>query len=117
MIIKDQRRGTIGILSLSGSFVGRSDVSDFEQAVFGLLKEEIVCIVLDLSELKFIASAGLGAMISAMVSVGRREGALKLAAIHGDVSRTIRSMHLDQVFEVYDTVDQAEASVGKRARD
>jgi len=112
--LKEQRRGTIGIINLNGSFVGRADVSVFEQAIFGFLKDEITCIVLDLSALKFIDSAGLGAMISAMVSVGRREGALKLAAIQGDVQRTVKSMHLDQVFEVYDTVDRAEASYGKR---
>lgn len=116
MTIRQQRRGTIGILSLNGSFIGRSDVSVFEQAVFGLLKDEIICVVLDLSGLKFIDSAGLGAMISAMVSVGRREGALKLAALQGDVQRIVRSMHLDQVFEVYDALDQAEASFGKSVR-
>jgi anti-sigma B factor antagonist len=114
--IKEQRRGKIGILSLRGSFVGRSDVSVFEQAIFGLLRDDILYVVLDLSPLKFIDSAGLGAMISAMVSVGRREGALKLAAVQGDVQRIVKNMNLDQVFELYDTVDQAEASFGKKAR-
>ena len=114
--IKEQRRGKSGILSLRGSFVGRSDVSVFEQAIFGLLRDDILYVVLDLSPLKFIDSAGLGAMISAMVSVGRREGALKLAAVQGDVQRIVKNMNLDQVFELYDTVDQAEASFGKKAR-
>ena len=117
MTISEQRRGKICILRLKGSFVGRSDVSLFEQAIFGLLKDEILYVILDLSALKFIDSAGLGAMISAMVSVGRREGALKLAAIQGDVQRIVKSMHLDQVFDVYDTVGQAEASFGRKVRD
>lgn len=114
--IGDERRGNIGILSIKGSFAGRPGVSFFERALFGLLKDDIIHIILDLGELKYIDSAGLGAMISAMVSVGRKDGALKLAAVRGDIQRIVHSMHLDQVFELYDTVDQAEASFGKRGR-
>jgi anti-sigma B factor antagonist len=114
--INEERRGKVGILSLGGSFTGKPGVASFERAIFDLLKDDIVCIVLDLAELKFIDSAGLGAMISAMVSVGRREGALKLAALGGDVHRIMTSMHLDQVFELCKTVDEAEASLVKRGR-
>ena len=110
MTISEEQRGKIGILRIVGSFTGRSCVTMFEQAIFNLLKHEIICIVLDLSQLKSIDSSGLGAMISAMVSVGRREGALKLAALEGNINRVVKSMHLDQVFEVHRTVEEAEAS-------
>jgi anti-anti-sigma factor len=114
--ISDERRGKLGILSIKGSFVGRPGVSFFERALFGLLKDDIIYIILDLGELKYIDSAGLGAMISAMVSVGRKDGALKLAAARGEIQRIVKNMHLDQVFELYDTVEQAEASFGKRGK-
>jgi anti-sigma B factor antagonist len=114
--IGEERRGKIGILSLRGSFAGKPGASFFERTLFDLLKDDIICIILDLAELKFIDSAGLGAMISAMVSVGRKEGALKLAAVRGDVQRIVKSMHLDQVFELYETVEQAEASFSRKAR-
>lgn len=116
MTISEERRGNIGILSIKGSFAGKPGASFFERTLFDLLKDDIVCIILDLGELKFIDSAGLGAMISAMVSVGRKEGALKLAAVRGDVQRIVTSMHLDQVFELYETVEQAQTSFGKRSR-
>ena len=116
MTITDERRGAICILNLKGSFVGRPAVSIFERAIFDLLRDELTHIILDLSELKFIDSSGLGAMISAMVSVGRKEGALKLAAVQGEVQRIVKSMNLDRVFDVYDTVDRAEASLVKREK-
>ncbi len=116
MIINEERRGKVGILSLRGSFTGRPGVDSFERAIFGLLRDDIISIVLDLGELKFIDSAGLGAMISAMVSVGRKEGALKLVAPGGDVYRIMKGMHLDKVFQLYETVDEAEASLVKRGR-
>ncbi len=116
MTISEERRGKIGILSLRGSFAGRPGATFFERALFDLLKDDIICIVLDMTQLKFIDSAGLGAMISAMVSVGRKGGALKLAVLQGEVLRVVTGMHLDQVFELYETVEQAEASFGKKGK-
>ena len=113
MTITEERRGTIGILSLKGVFVGMSGVSVFERAIFDLLRDNLTQIILDLGELKFIDSAGLGAMISAMVSVGRRDGALRLAAVRGDVQNIVKRMNLDQVFEIYESVARAEASFDK----
>jgi anti-sigma B factor antagonist len=114
--INEKRRGNVGILSLQGSFSGKPGVAVFERAIFDLLRDNVVCIVLDLADLRFIDSAGLGAMISAMVSVGRRDGALKLAALGGDVHKVMTSMHLDQVFELCKTVDEAEAVLVKREK-
>lgn len=116
MTIGVERRGKIGVLSLTGSFAGKTGASLFEQALFELLEDDIICIILDLGELKFIDSSGLGAMISAMVSVGRKEGALKFAVVRGDVRRVVKGMHLDQVFELYETVNQAQASFGQRGK-
>jgi anti-sigma B factor antagonist len=116
MTIYEERRGSVGILSLNGSFVGKSGASLFERAVFGLLKDDCTSIILNLAELKFIDSAGLGAIITAMVSVGRRDGALKLAAVRGEVQNTVTGMHLDQVFELHDSVEQAVASYIKKGR-
>ena len=116
MTISEERRGNIGILSLRGSFAGKTGAPFFERALFDLLKDDIICIILDLGELTFIDSAGLGAIISAMVSVGRKEGTLKLAAARGDVLRIVKSMHLDQVFGLYDTIELAQASFGKRSK-
>ena len=116
MTIYEKRRGSVGILSLNGSFVGKSGASLFERAIFGLLKDDCTSIILDLAELKFIDSAGLGAIIAAMVSVGRREGALKLAAVRGDVQKTVTGRHLDQVFELHASVEQAVASYVKKGK-
>lgn len=116
MNITERRHGKIGVLSLRGSFAGRPDVSVFEQAVFGLLKDKIHFVILDLSHLTFIDSAGLGAMISAMVSVGRQEGALTLAGVQGELQRIVSHMHLDRVFEVFETVEHAEASIAKKVK-
>ncbi len=114
MTITDERHGEIGILNLRGNFVGGPAVEVFERAIFNLLRDELTQVILDLSGLKFIDSSGLGAMISAMISVGRKDGALKIAAVQGETQRILKSMNLDRVFDVYDTIDRAEMSFGKK---
>jgi anti-sigma B factor antagonist len=112
LTVTEEHHGKVTILRLAGGFVGRANVSLFERAIFDHLKKDVLWIVLDLAELKHVDSAGLGAMISAMVSVGRKGGGLKLAAASGDVQRIIKNMHLDQVFDIHSTVQRAEASIG-----
>jgi len=109
-----EQRGLISVLNLKGTFVGRPAVSVFERAVFDLLREDQTQIILDLSGLRFIDSAGLGAIISAMVSVGRKEGALKLSSLQGDVRDIVSRMNLNKVFEIHDTIADAETSLGMR---
>jgi len=111
MTVTTEQHGRVAILRLNGTFVGRTNVTLFERSIFDQLKKDIFWIVLDLSEVKHIDSAGLGAMISAMVSIGKREGGFRLAAVGGDVQHIMKKMHLDQVFQIHDSVQQAEASM------
>ena len=99
----------IAVLRLEGTYVGRPDVSSFEESVYQLLLHDNTKIVLDLEGLKMVDSAGLGAMISAMMSVQRKGGGLCLSSVGGDVARVLRSMQLHRVFVVYDTVEDAVA--------
>lgn len=102
--------GDVVILRLEGTFVGRPDVSRFEESMFELLHHDKVRIVLDVEGLKMVDSAGLGAMISAMISVKRRGGGLVLARVGGDVARVVKSMQLHRVFAAYEAVEGAVAS-------
>lgn len=73
MKITTHHEDKIAVLRLEGTFVGRPDVSQFEESMFELLHHDKVRIVLDVEGLKMVDSAGLGAIISAMISVQRKE--------------------------------------------
>jgi anti-sigma B factor antagonist len=64
-------------------------------------------VVLDLSELTYIASAGLGALISLHHAIKAQEGRLRLVRLTEAVREVFRAMHLDTVFWIDADTEQA----------
>ena len=112
MTIRDEHRGHVTILRIRGTFVGSPCVALFDRTLFPLLKKDVPWIVLDLHQVKILDSAALGAIVAAMVSIKGRGGALKLAGVERELDQIISKMHLDKVFSVYGTVDDAVESCG-----
>jgi len=63
-------------------------------------------ILLDLSQVDFIDSSGLGAIVAAMKQLGR-DRKLDLAGLRPNVDRVFRLTRMDTVFAIHPTVAQA----------
>jgi len=72
-------------------------------------RTEIVC---DLTEVGFLDSSGLSALVSGLKATRERGGFLKLAGMGAQVATIFKLTMLDRVFEVYPSVDAALASNG-----
>jgi anti-sigma B factor antagonist len=57
-------------------------------------------VLLDLSEVEFIDSSGLGAVVAARKMLGSQR-TLALASLHPTVEKVLRLTHLDRVFPIY----------------
>jgi anti-sigma B factor antagonist len=64
-------------------------------------------LVVDLSQLDFLDSTGLGALIGAHKRAGEAEGAVRLVAQEGQILRLLRITGLLDVFAVYPNIDAA----------
>ena len=72
-------------------------------------------VVLNLSDVTYIDSGALG-MLVGLCSAGRSEGAhIKLAAVGQRLRDILHTTKLESIFEIYDTEEQALASVGTGA--
>lgn len=65
-------------------------------------------IILDLSNVDFVDSSGLGAIVAAMKVLGD-PGKLELAGLTPDVDKVFRLTRMDSVFTIHDSIDQAYA--------
>lgn len=63
-------------------------------------------VILDLSEVKFIDSSGLGAIVAAMKQLGSGRK-LDLAGLTPVVEKVFRLTRMDTVFSLYATLDEA----------
>lgn len=74
----------------------------FEQGVYRL--------VIDLSSVGFVDSAGLGQLVGALKMCFHHAGNLVLVGTNEAVTDLLRLTKLDTVFKVFDSVDEAAAS-------
>jgi anti-sigma B factor antagonist len=64
-------------------------------------------IVLDLGNVEFIDSGGLGALISTLKALRTSNGALVLAALREPVANVLQITRLERVFDVCGTTEEA----------
>jgi anti-sigma B factor antagonist len=116
MIYTQEVHGTATIFRLEGSLMGDSTQQQFKDAVLKLLEQGQKHIVLDLSHVRNINSAGLGSLITLFSRTRSVGGEFILAAVPQNVRNLLHITRLDTVFVVTDTVDEAlkrlEASAG-----
>ena len=67
-------------------------------------------VLLDLSEVEFLDSSGLGAVVAARKLLGKRYR-LALAGLQPAVEKVLRLTHMDRVFPIYATSDAFLADV------
>jgi anti-sigma B factor antagonist len=82
---------------------------EFKREILALLSEPCDTI-LDLSELTFIDSSGLGVLLACMRRVRAAGCRLRLCGLQPPVKAIVELVHLDRVIEIDETREQATAA-------
>ena len=93
-------------MSLAGD-VGMSELAVLTEHCRKALERSPKLIVLDLSGVTMIASAGMGAMVALRRDAGKLGCQVRLAAIRPQVKEALKRALFDRIFQMFDTVDQA----------
>jgi len=102
-------RGSRGqtILSLSGP-LSIHTVFKFQEAV---RSDPSSALIVDFSGVPFIDSAGLGALVGVSVSTKKANRKVAYAAMNKQAKALVEMTHVNQLFQTYDTVKDAEAAI------
>jgi anti-anti-sigma factor len=87
--------------------VGGGAAEAFEQQLQRLIRNGYRNLVVDLSDVSGIDSAGIRALVRGHTSARRVEGTLRLAAPRPKVSEVLELSHLSGIFEMHESVDAA----------
>lgn len=107
MKIKTNERYEAVVIELKGNVMGGEDTKDFTELLHKLIGEGKNKIVIDLSDVKFMNSSGLGMLISGLTTMKKAEGNLKLARVTDKIESLLIITKLITIFESFDTVDEA----------
>ncbi|MBI4364377.1 MAG: STAS domain-containing protein [Candidatus Latescibacteria bacterium] len=105
-----QNRG-VSILRVSG-YVDTTTSPDLERRLQALLREKRYHVVVDLSRVEYISSAGWGIFISEIREIREHGGDLKLAGMVPDVKEVFDLLEFENILQAYTDADLAVASFG-----
>lgn len=98
--------GSAKVLTISGSAT-MAEADRIRAKLEKLAAADAPIIVLDLSKLEFIGSAGLGALIVGHLYARRHHGQMRLVNPNSQVLGILETTHLTKIFCIYATVDEA----------
>jgi len=102
----------VTILVLSGKLMGSEDAAHFQNLIKELLSGGRKKILLNLGNLSWINSTGLGILISGYSSVKNAGGVMKLTNVAERIQAVFLITKLSTVFETYQTEDEALVTFG-----
>lgn len=110
MKIERLETGGIAILHPKGSLMGNKEMDDLRAGLETLGKEGNTKAVIDLSQVNYINSTGIGVLIAGYKDYSSRSGKLKLCGLSNSLENVLVITKLTQVFEVYPNLKEALAS-------
>ena len=111
--VQTQVSGDVCILHCSGRIVFGDEGAALRERGRNILAGTPK-VVVDLNEVDYIDSGGLGILVGLLVSARNRGGELKLVSPRKRVKDVLRRTNLDTIFGVYENNDEAVAAFGKR---
>jgi anti-sigma B factor antagonist len=106
MQISERDSGNVTILDLSGKVTLGEGDNLLKDKLNSLLHQGKKKVLLNLAQVNYVDSAGLGAIVSAYTTVTRDGGSLKLANVTKRLQDLLSITKLLTVFETFDSEDE-----------
>jgi anti-sigma B factor antagonist len=114
--LKSRWVGEVLVLQCSGRIVVGAEVDSLQQTIRQELEQQ-PNIVLQMADVQFIDSSGLGTIVRLMSAARAAGGDVKICQLPGMMAKVLTMTNLHKVFEIYETEDEAilAALKGKRS--
>ena len=103
--INETEKGVV--ILLEGKMMLGYEANDFHEAIENALDHNKKKIVVDLSNVEFISSWGIGILMYGYTTTTNKGGEFKLAAVSEKISEILKKTKLDTVFTKFDSVEEA----------
>ncbi len=110
MKIKEKFIGKIPCIYLNGNLMGGDAAVELQDKIRGLLNDGYKQIVIDLKDVKWMNSTGLGALMACLTTVRNNDGDLRLANVTDKIESLLQITKLITVFQTFETDERAAVS-------
>jgi len=107
MKIKEKIDNHVAVLTLSGKMMGGPETQALHDHIKGLIADGVKKVVIDLGDVKWMNSTGMGVLMASMTTLKNADGKLALARVTEKVQSLLLITQLIKVFTTYETVERA----------
>ncbi len=113
MQIKENILEGVAIITLKGDLIGEPETTKIREKVRSLITDDIKKVVIDLADVAYINSTGLGSLISVLTTLRNAGGDLKLSRVGEKIKSIFVITQLIKVFDTHETVERSVAAFKK----
>ena len=107
MKLKTKDVNTVTVIELKGNVMGGPDATALNDELHKLIESKKTKVVIDLHDVKFMNSSGLGMLIGSLTTMRNAGGDLKIARASDKIESLLIVTKLITVFDHHETVDKA----------
>jgi anti-sigma B factor antagonist len=107
MNLKTETNGGIVVLSVREERLDAHNSDELKLEVNRLFESGTKNLLVDLKEVRFIDSSGLGVLVSGFKNASTHTGSIKLCSLQTQVRSMFELTRLHRVFDIYQTIDEA----------
>lgn len=114
MFVEKTRQGDLAVFYVRGEVdLYNSDV--LKQALIQSIRAGARTLVVDLDDVGYMDSSGIGALIAARAAAEKEGGRVALSRLQAGVASVFRLTRLDSFFEIFTAVDDAAGALARAA--
>jgi anti-sigma B factor antagonist len=95
------------LLKLDGDLIGENSGAEILGIVSDAMNENVVAIAVDLGNVRYMNSSGLGVLITLLTKVKKKEGEVVVVNPSEQVKKLLQITKLNDVFKSFDTEEEA----------
>jgi len=98
------------LIRLGGGLLGGPDAEQLRSALLAAVEQSSPHILIDMSEVSWVNSTGLGILISSHLAARQKGGALKLIGVSKRIESILSVTRLNTVFEIFPSEEEGRRS-------
>jgi anti-sigma B factor antagonist len=114
MRLEERIVNNVAVVRVHGDIVLNTSGPDLADKVRSLLEQERRAIVLDMGDVRYVDSVGIGELVASFTAAQHRGGAIKLSGVTRRLNDLLVIAKLLNVFECFDNEQEAIDSFGGR---
>lgn len=113
MNLDDRTEGDVLVVTVKDRRIDARSAPELKEKIGGYVSRGSEWIVLDLTNVEFVDSSGLGAIVSGLKLLGRK-GDLVISGARENVTALFKLTRMDKVFRMFETAGEAAQALESR---